>query len=64
MDPEALERKRLQDAEAWRLEQLRSGTSSEENANFQVTSMQIADRGIPHIHVDGHCHLQASSLND
>ncbi|KAK9862744.1 hypothetical protein WJX84_003281 [Apatococcus fuscideae] len=35
MDPEALERKRLQDAEAWRLEQLRSGTSSEENANFQ-----------------------------
>ena len=36
MDPEALERKRLKEAEAWRLEQLRSGTSSEENANFQV----------------------------
>ena len=36
MDAEALERKRLQDAEAWRLEQLRAGTTSEENANFQV----------------------------
>ncbi len=36
MDPEALERKRLQEAEAWRVEQLRAGTSSEDNANFQV----------------------------
>lgn len=41
MDPEALERKRLQEAEAWRLEQLRSGTSSEENANFQVHTSAV-----------------------
>lgn len=41
MDPEALERKRLQEAEAWRLEQLRAGTSSEENANFQVQASAL-----------------------
>ena len=43
MDPEALERKRLQEAEAWRLEQLRAGTSSEDNANFQVPMENTQD---------------------
>lgn len=34
-DPEAVERKRLAEAEDWRLQQLRSGQAGE-NANFQV----------------------------
>ncbi len=35
-DTEALERKRLRDAEEWRMKQLRAGVSSEDNSNFQV----------------------------
>jgi len=35
---EALEKKRLREAEEWRLKQLRSGISSEHNSNFQVAT--------------------------
>lgn len=35
-DTDALERKRLREAEEWRLKQLRAGVSSEDNSNFQV----------------------------
>lgn len=38
LDAEALERKRLREVEEWRLNQLRAGTTPEENANFQVLS--------------------------
>ena len=34
-DPEVMERRRLQEAEEWRLQQLRSG-ASDENPNLQV----------------------------
>ena len=36
LDADALERKRLREAEEWRLKQLRAGVSSEDNSNFQV----------------------------
>ena len=36
LDPAVQERKRLEQAEKWRLQQLKAGASSEENANFQV----------------------------
>ena len=36
LDPAVQERRRLKQAEEWRLQQLKSGASSEENANFQV----------------------------
>ena len=35
-DAEAVERRRAQEAEEWRLKQLRSGVSSQVNSNFQV----------------------------
>ena len=35
-DPAAVERKRAEEAEKWRLQQLKAGASSEDNANFQV----------------------------
>lgn len=35
-DAAALERRRAQEAEKWRLQQLTAGTAAEENANFQV----------------------------
>ncbi|KAK9818113.1 hypothetical protein WJX72_007317 [[Myrmecia] bisecta] len=34
-DPAALERKRLREAEEWRLQQLRAGATPDDNANFQ-----------------------------
>lgn len=36
LDPAIQERRRLEQAEQWRLQQLKAGASSEENANFQV----------------------------
>ena len=36
MDPELVERRRLQEAEEWRLQQLRSG-ASDENPNLQAS---------------------------
>lgn len=36
VDPQAAERRRLREAEEWRLKQLRSGVSSSDNSNFQV----------------------------
>ncbi len=36
LDADTLERKRLREAEEWRLKQLRAGVSSEDNSNFQV----------------------------
>ena len=33
-DPDALEKKRMQEAEEWRAEQLRSGSAIVENANL------------------------------
>ena len=36
MDAEAVERRRMREAEEWRLKQLRSGVSSQANSNFQV----------------------------
>ena len=36
MDAEAAERRRMREAEEWRLKQLRSGVSSQANSNFQV----------------------------
>lgn len=38
-DPAAAERKRLREAEEWRLQQLRSGITSSNNSNFQVRSL-------------------------
>lgn len=38
LDADALERKRIREAEEWRLKQLRAGVSSEDNSNFQVCS--------------------------
>lgn len=35
-DAAAQERKRTEEAEKWRLQQLKAGAASEENANFQV----------------------------
>ena len=35
-DAAAVERKRAQEAEKWRLQQLTAGSASEDNANFQV----------------------------
>ena len=35
-DSEAAERRRLREAEEWRLKQLHAGTTAEVNANFQV----------------------------
>ena len=35
-DAEALERKRVRDAEEWRLKQLRAGVSADDNSNFQA----------------------------
>lgn len=40
-DGDALERKRLREAEEWRLKQLRAGVSSEDNSNFQVCMMMF-----------------------
>ncbi len=37
MDAEAAERRRMREAEEWRLKQLRSGVSSQANSNFQVS---------------------------
>lgn len=39
MDVEAVERKRMREAEEWRAKQLRSGVSSQDNSNFQVRSL-------------------------
>lgn len=36
LDADAAERRRQREAEEWRLKQLRSGVSSQENSNFQV----------------------------
>lgn len=36
LDPAVQERRRLHQAEQWRLQQLKTGAASEENANFQV----------------------------
>lgn len=36
-DAAAVERKRAQEAEKWRLQQLKEGTAAEDNANFQVS---------------------------
>ena len=36
VDPQAAERRRLREAEEWRLQQLRSGVSPSDNSNFQV----------------------------
>ena len=38
LDPAVQERRRLQQAEQWRLQQLKAGASAEDNANFQVQS--------------------------
>lgn len=35
-DADALERRRVRDAEEWRLKQLRAGVSAEDNSNFQA----------------------------
>ena len=35
-DADAVERRRVREAEEWRLKQLRSGVSSQANSNFQV----------------------------
>lgn len=40
MDADALDRRRAQEAEEWRLEQLRKGVPGE-NANFQVPCLQM-----------------------
>ena len=37
LSAEALERKRLKQAEEWRIKQLHAGMTPEENANFQVS---------------------------
>ena len=36
LDPAVQERRRLHQAEQWRLQQLQTGAASEDNANFQV----------------------------
>lgn len=36
LDADALERKRMREAEEWRVKQLRAGVNSEDNSNFQV----------------------------
>lgn len=41
LDPVVQERRRLEQAEKWRLQQLKAGASSEENANFQVYNMLL-----------------------
>lgn len=41
LDPAVQERRRLEQAEKWRLQQLKAGASSEENANFQVYIMLL-----------------------
>lgn len=46
MDAEAVERRRMREAEEWRLKQLRSGVSSQDNSNFQV-SAQLLPRQQP-----------------
>lgn len=41
LDAAVQERRRLEQAEKWRLQQLKAGASSEENANFQVYIMLL-----------------------
>lgn len=41
MDAEAAERRRMREAEEWRLKQLRSGISSQANSNFQVSALLL-----------------------
>ena len=40
-----MERKRAREAEEWRLKQLRSGVSSQQNSNFQVSQLLHVKRG-------------------
>jgi hypothetical protein len=40
-----VERKRAREAEEWRLKQLRSGVSSQQNSNFQVSQLLHVERG-------------------
>ena len=40
-----MERKRAREAEEWRLKQLRSGVSSQQNSNFQVS--QLSNMALP-----------------
>ena len=42
MDAEAVERRRMREAEEWRLKQLRSGVSSQDNSNFQVSARLLS----------------------
>ncbi len=42
MDTEAVERRRMREAEEWRLKQLRSGVSSQANSNFQVCARLLS----------------------
>jgi len=43
-DAEALERRRLRDAEEWRLKQLRAGVSAADNSNFQARARRSVHR--------------------
>lgn len=55
LDPAVQERRRLHQAEQWRLQQLKTGAASEENANFQVhhalisSSLSILTHQVPGI---------------
>lgn len=40
-DADALERRRVRDAEEWRLKQLRAGVSAEANSNFQACTRSV-----------------------
>ncbi|EIE24375.1 hypothetical protein COCSUDRAFT_83679 [Coccomyxa subellipsoidea C-169] len=44
LDADALERKRLREAEEWRLKQLRAGVSSEDNSNFQPLAVDWREK--------------------
>ncbi|BDA46282.1 hypothetical protein COCOBI_08-3740 [Coccomyxa sp. Obi] len=43
-DADALERRRLREAEEWRLKQLRAGVSSEDNSNFQPLALDWREK--------------------
>ncbi|KAK9906386.1 hypothetical protein WJX75_000970 [Coccomyxa subellipsoidea] len=44
LDADALARKRLREAEEWRLKQLRAGVSSEDNSNFQPLAVDWREK--------------------
>jgi hypothetical protein len=47
LDADAAERKRARQAEEWRLKQLRSGVSSQQNSNFQVGQLPPPHMALP-----------------